>query len=87
MRACVIGPSGEQIAWAALLDGAVMGLGAVLLTSTLLLAADGLAVMPLVIVAVVVAHVVIAHLTLAPARAEPTPPVRAPAAADCIRFG
>ena len=40
------------------------------LLATLLLGADGLAVMPLVIVAVVVAHVVTARLTPLPKAAE-----------------
>ena len=43
------------------------------LLATLLLGADGLAVMPLVIVAVVVAYVTTAHLTPAPAPATPAP--------------
>ena len=71
-----------------LVPAVAMGIGAMCtvmltlpLTSTLLLAADGLAVMPLVIVAVVVAYVVTAHLTPAPAPAEQTPPVPAPAVA------
>jgi hypothetical protein len=57
-----------------LVAGAAMGIGAMSVTmvrlpitsvmlATLLLLADGLAVMPLVIVAVVVAHVVTARLT------------------------
>jgi H+/Cl- antiporter ClcA len=50
------------------------------LLATLLLGADGLAVMPLVIVAVVVAYVTTAHLTPAPA-AAPAKPARVPAPA------
>jgi H+/Cl- antiporter ClcA len=67
-----------------LVPAVAMGIGAmctVMLTlpltstllATLLLAADGLAVMPLVIVAVVVAYVVTAHLTPVPAQAAPQP--------------
>jgi hypothetical protein len=64
-----------------LVAGVAMGIGAMcvvmlklpltsVLLATLLLFADGLAVMPLVIVAVVVAHVVAARL--GPAQAVPT---------------
>ncbi len=67
-----------------LVPAVAMGIGAmctVMLTlpltstllATLLLAADGLAVMPLVIVAVVVAYVLTAHLTPVPAQATPQP--------------
>jgi chloride channel protein, CIC family len=67
-----------------LVPAVAMGIGAmctVMLTlpltstllATLLLGADGLAVMPLVIVAVVVAYVVTAHLTPVPAQATPPP--------------
>jgi H+/Cl- antiporter ClcA len=67
-----------------LVPAVAMGIGAmctVMLTlpltstllATLLLGADGLAVMPLVIVAVVVAYVTTAHLTPAPAPATPAP--------------
>jgi len=78
-----------------LIPAVAMGIGAmctVMLTlpltstllATLILGADGLAVMPLVIVAVVVAYVTTAHLTPAPSPADrtppaPTPPVPAPA--------
>jgi hypothetical protein len=66
--------------------GAAMGIGAMSVTmlrlpitsvmlATLLLLADGLAVMPLVIVAVVVAHVVTARLTPAGPAAVPDKPV------------
>ena len=65
-----------------LIDGVAMGIGAMtvvmlrlpltsVLLATLLLGADGLAVMPLVIVAVVVAYVASARLTPAPAPAAP----------------
>jgi H+/Cl- antiporter ClcA len=47
------------------------------LLATLLLAADGLAVMPLVIVAVVVAYTVTARLTPLPAEAAPETPTAA----------
>jgi H+/Cl- antiporter ClcA len=74
-----------------LVPAVAMGIGAmctVMLTlpltstllATLLLGADGLAVMPLVIVAVVVAYVTTAHLTPAPA-AAPAAPARQPAPA------
>jgi len=66
--------------------GAAMGIGAMCVTmlrlpitsvmlATLLLLADGLAVMPLVIVAVVVAHLVTARLTPARPAAVPDKPV------------
>jgi hypothetical protein len=72
-----------------LVPAVAMGIGAMsvvmlrlpltsVLLATLLLEADGLAVMPVVIVAVVVAHVVTAHLT-------PTPPAGAAAAARPAR--
>jgi H+/Cl- antiporter ClcA len=72
-----------------LVPAVAMGIGAmctVMLTlpltstllATLLLGADGLAVMPLVIVAVVVAYVTTAHLTPAPAPAAPAPVPAAP---------
>jgi chloride channel protein, CIC family len=75
-----------------LVPAVAMGIGAmctVMLTlpltstllATLLLGADGLAVMPLVIVAVVVAYVTTAHLTPAPAPATPAP-VPAPVVAE-----
>jgi H+/Cl- antiporter ClcA len=80
-----------------LVAGVAMGIGAMcvamlrlpltsVLLATLLLNADGLAVMPLVIVAVVVAHVVTARLAPVPP-AEPPPPDRAgtPAAAPRTR--
>jgi hypothetical protein len=71
-----------------LVPAVAMGIGAmctVMLTlpltstllATLLLAADGLAVMPLVIVAVVVAYVVTARLTPLPAEADAQPPTAA----------
>jgi H+/Cl- antiporter ClcA len=74
-----------------LVPAVAMGIGAmctVMLTlpltstllATILLGADGLAVMPLVIVAVVVAYVTTAHLTPAPA-AAPAKPARVPAPA------
>jgi chloride channel protein, CIC family len=77
-----------------LVPAVAMGIGAmctVMLTlpltstllATLLLGADGLAVMPLVIVAVVVAYVTTAHLTPAPAAAPAAPAKRpAPATAE-----
>jgi len=56
------------------------------LLATLLLLADGLAIMPVVIVAVVVAYVVSARLTPAAAgRAGPPPDPRAPAAPSGAR--
>jgi H+/Cl- antiporter ClcA len=67
-----------------LIDGVAMGIGAMtvvmlrlpltsVLLATLLLGADGLAVMPLVIVAVVVAYVASARLTPAPGPAQGEP--------------
>jgi chloride channel protein, CIC family len=84
-----------------LVPAVAMGIGAmctVMLTlpltstllATLLLGADGLAVMPLVIVAVVVAYVTTAHLTPAPAAAPAapaTPPAPATAEPQVISSG
>jgi H+/Cl- antiporter ClcA len=70
-----------------MVDGVAMGIGAMtvvmlrlpltsVLLATLLLGADGLAVMPLAIVAVVVAYVASARLAPAPAPPHETPPAR-----------
>jgi hypothetical protein len=81
-----------------LVDGVAMGIGAMtvvmlrlpltsVLLATLLLGADGLAVMPLVIVAVVVAYVASARLapTPAPAAGNTASPGGSPATAQPVR--
>jgi H+/Cl- antiporter ClcA len=79
-----------------LVDGVAMGIGAMtvvmlrlpltsVLLATLLLGADGLAVMPLVIVAVVVAYVASARLTPAPAAVNTPSPGGSPGTAQPVR--
>jgi H+/Cl- antiporter ClcA len=81
-----------------LVDGVAMGIGAMtvvmlrlpltsVLLATLLLGADGLAVMPLVIVAVVVAYVASARLAPTPAPAAPSANTAGPTGKTASRDG